>query len=229
VSTVGDRTEELRERLGISAAELGRRAGIPGQTITNTVRGSRQRPDYDARSDTLAAIARAAKVSSLWLEKGIGSPDDPEGAAPSQPSPALERDPATRVPEEHETPLETAVVELFRAPELKHLRAQDLEAAVEAVRQSYRHMAPDADLAATARAYLVAAYQLRAEGKDADPMAVVARAAGSRNQLIQARLDAVDAADLADADEAHRASGLPDNGAEVQRLVAERMKKRRGG
>lgn len=85
--TVGDRIELARERIGVSFAELGRRAGIPGQTITNAVRTARTRPDYVPDAKTVRAIAIAAGVSEVWLLTGKGSPDE------TSDGPRVEREP----------------------------------------------------------------------------------------------------------------------------------------
>jgi transcriptional regulator with XRE-family HTH domain len=171
VSSVGQRIEELQRRLGgISANELGRRCGgIPGQTLTNIIRASEGNPGYMPRATTLKKLADGAGVSLVWLEHGIGSPDDSPGAAGSAEAPA----PAGEVASEEVAALERA---LFRSMNRKRYLLEDFDETRKALRAHFFLLQRSNDPLAVARAWLEAVFQLRTDGQLINTATIPARA-----------------------------------------------------
>ena len=83
VETIGDRISQILSRRGISARELGRRAGLAEQHISLLIGRYRKNPQTHTEVSTLQAVARGAGVSFNWLATGNGSPDDHDESAPS--------------------------------------------------------------------------------------------------------------------------------------------------
>ena len=61
------RLKQSREALGISQAELAKKAGVSQSTIGNLESGSRKSPKY------VLAIATALGVDPMWLQYGTGN------------------------------------------------------------------------------------------------------------------------------------------------------------
>lgn len=69
--TLGSRLGAYLDRIGMSQAELGRRAGVKQQTISYLI-------SSDATSSAYAVrIASALGVNPAWLQDGVGHPLDP--------------------------------------------------------------------------------------------------------------------------------------------------------
>ncbi|SBV94046.1 putative Repressor protein CI [uncultured Alphaproteobacteria bacterium] len=62
LGTLGDRTRERREQLGLSQGELGQRVGVSQQAIDQLESGATKRPRY------VADLARELDVSIEWLQ-----------------------------------------------------------------------------------------------------------------------------------------------------------------
>jgi transcriptional regulator with XRE-family HTH domain len=177
-------------RHGIASAnELGRRAGIPGQTITNILRTCREDPSYTPRAATLAKLSAALGVSVIWLEHGTDVPRQ----APELRVERVE----DRVPDEDETRAETA---LFRVMDPDRYTPGDFDAARAAMRAGPRREIPNGDLSSTASRFLDAARQLRLAGEAVTPTAVLWRVAVGRHPReaeVVAELDAAESAEVA--------------------------------
>lgn len=171
MASVADRIREVMKKLDVeSASELGRRAGLPGQTITNILRSADKDPSYTPRPATLASIAKVGGVSLVWLEHGV------EG----RPASDLTLEPEDhRVPEDDEVPLETAAL---RVMDRDRHTLRDLDAVRAAIHAGPRKEIPDADLGATALRFLDAARSIRLEGDAATPSAILWRVAVGRHQ-----------------------------------------------
>ena len=63
-----DRLKLRVNQLGISMAELARRAGVPYDSVTKYMKGGVEQP----RGETLPNLARALGVNLLWLQHGVG-------------------------------------------------------------------------------------------------------------------------------------------------------------
>lgn len=170
-----------------SASELGRRAGIPGQTITNILRSADKDPNYTPRRATLESIAKASGVSVVWLEHGV------EGRVATDL--ALEHEPE-HIPADDEVPLETAAL---RVMDRDRHTLRDLDAVRAAIHAAPRKEIPHADLGTTALRFLDAARSIRLEGDTATPSAILWRVAVGRHQR---DAEVVAELDRADADEA---------------------------
>lgn len=69
--TLGSRLGEYLDRVKMSQAELGRRAGVKQQTISYLISSGAESSAYAVR------IASALGVNPAWLQDGVGSPLDP--------------------------------------------------------------------------------------------------------------------------------------------------------
>lgn len=69
VETIGDRIKAILARLGITASELSRRAGLTRVHVGKIITRSKN-PDATFENDTMVAIAKAAGVDVGWLMTG---------------------------------------------------------------------------------------------------------------------------------------------------------------
>ncbi len=197
MASVGDRIREVMKRLDVeSASELGRRAGIPGQTVTNILRSADKDPSYTPRRATLESIAKAAGVSVVWLEHGV------EGRAAADLT--LEREPE-HIPADDEVPLETAAL---RVMDRDRHTLRDLDAVRAAIHAAPRKEIIGADLGETATRLLEAARGLRLEGEAATPTAILWRVAVGRHQHGAELVDELDEAEEAEVNASLRAKGF---------------------
>jgi transcriptional regulator with XRE-family HTH domain len=222
MASVGDRIREVMKKLDVeSASELGRRAGIPGQTVTNILRSADKDPSYTPRRATLESIAKAAGVSVVWLEHGV----DGRAAADL----TLEREPE-HTPGDDEVPLETAAL---RVMDRDRHTLRDLDAVRAAIHAAPRKEILGADLGETATRLLDAARGLRLEGEPATPTAILWRVAVGRHQRGAELVDELDEAEEAEVNASLRAKGLvPGQGraqleADRDAMVAAQKKGRR--
>lgn len=148
-----------------SAKALSEAAGLSQNHAGMIINGKVTNP----QRDTLEKIAKTARVNYRWLVTGEGpvDPETPEeGAQPDE-----------------ETALERAVAfawarEVGRDPESFTMADQD--AARAAARKVANMTPPDVDIQTIGRDLLLAARQLRREGRKADPMAVQWRSSTGR-------------------------------------------------
>lgn len=84
MESIGDRIEQVQQRLGISYREWARRAGLGETQISVMVRRYRENPDREVTVPTLKAIASAVGVSLQWLLTGAGTPDSLDSDEPSR-------------------------------------------------------------------------------------------------------------------------------------------------
>lgn len=70
METVGDRIEIARRRLGISAREVARRAGLGETQVATIVRRYRGNPNAEVALPTIVQLARALDVTLDWLVLG---------------------------------------------------------------------------------------------------------------------------------------------------------------
>lgn len=216
MASVGDRIREVMKKLDVeSASELGRRAGIPGQTITNILRSADKDPNYTPRRTTLESIAKPLGVSVVWLEHGI------EGHISTDLT--LEHEPE-HIPADDEVPQETALFRVYVTAPKGRYTTGDFDAARGAIRGVDRKALPDGDHDAHAAQLLDAARSLRQLGVPATVPNVMARALGARTE----REAAADEAFNAESDEIAREHGIePGQGRAA--LEAMRAKKGRRG
>lgn len=220
VESIGDRIEELMRRQNIeSANELGRRAGLPGQTITNIIRASRDDPAYTPRRATLDKLAAALGVGVIALEHGESA------VASTRPDLRLEREPE-HVPADDEVPLETAAL---RVMDRDRHTLRDLDAVRAAIRAAPRKEIPGADLGELALRLLDAARSLRLAGEVATPSALTWRVAVGRHQRDADVAAEVSAAYNAEAEAEARAAGMdPEQGKANLAAALAKKKARRG-
>lgn len=79
MSDIGDRVREVRERLKMSQAELGRAVGVTRNAINQIESGTTKNP----RPQTIYAIADALGVPDRWLVFGGQPTPMPRGPPPS--------------------------------------------------------------------------------------------------------------------------------------------------
>ena len=96
METLAARIEAVLARLGVSARELSRRAGLHETQVSLVLSRLKKNPDSEVSVPTMRAIARGAGVSEAWLLTGRGSPDDRDDHV--QPAPPDEVDVAGRRP-----------------------------------------------------------------------------------------------------------------------------------
>jgi len=80
MSEIGDRVREVRERLKMSQAELGRAVGVTRNAINQIESGATKNP----RPQTIYAIADALGVSDRWIVFGGEPMPEPRGPPASQ-------------------------------------------------------------------------------------------------------------------------------------------------
>jgi len=172
VSTVGQRIEEIQRRLGgISANELGRRCNIPGQTLTNIVRTCETNPAYMPRAATLNRLVEGTGVSLLWLEHGLGSPDDPPGAGAGATAEAP-------LPPGEAASAEVLALEreLFQTMNRKRYLPEDFDETRKALRAHFFLLRSAPAPLAIAQTWLEAVFQLRTHNMPINASTIPARA-----------------------------------------------------
>lgn len=162
--TTGSRVKALREAKGWSQEQLARGAGVVQMTVSKLERGLMKKPSHD----TLSGIARALGVR---VEELTGQAND---ALPPGPAPA----PRVRVVMDADTAGDVAALEsvLLALTATGSYELADFDAARTVVRETYRHLKPDA-VEQHADALLRAAKGLRKEGKPATVTDILARMA----------------------------------------------------
>lgn len=176
--TLSERLQWILEHRKISASALSLKAGQSRAYVRKLIEREPTRPDFTA----LERIAAVAEVPSLWLIRGQGGPT--EGAdAPRELT--LERE-DSRVPEDDEVPLETALFQVFAAAPRGRYATADFDAARAAIRGSHRKALPDGDQATHAEQLLDAARALRLLDVPATVQNVLTRALDDPPALLAA-------------------------------------------
>lgn len=208
--TTAARTRALRKRLGLTQDDVAARAA----------RGDPEfRRDYVTKVETGANKATSLRIQQ-GLARGLGLTTDDlaaylagritteEAAQRAVQLPRgdlqIERDHEERVPEDDETPLETA---LFRVMNPDQHTARDFDAARAAIRGTGRKLHPHADIEATAKRLLDAAYQLRIEGEQVTTNNILWRAAVGKTERAAEVVREVSDAHAAEVDASLRAAG----------------------
>lgn len=177
---IGERIEWVRQRMGVSFAEMGRRVGIPGQTLTNIVRTSQKRDDFEPDQSTLRRVAAAAGVSEVWLITGRGSPEGAPDSATATTAAVPRPTQATPSGPVAESPLEHALGAAF-----DHARHSvgDLRAVQDALSDpQVRWLDADEDLVEMAGLWLDAAAALRREGHPVTTVSILYRTTINRTR-----------------------------------------------
>ena len=217
-SPTGNNIKRLREARGLSQRGLSDQTGIPQPTISRMEKTHPGRLPHDA----LAALAKALGVEPDALVASTAP-----GEAGAEASWRVVREPVDpRAPEEDETPLESALFEVFDS---KRDRVPAFDASRRVIRETWRYTREDADLPAQARAYLDAAGLLLREGRPLTTPAILAYVInGSRpgaQEMAKERAASINAA----ADEALRAKGAePGQGADAFKALV-RKPRAKGG
>lgn len=76
MKTLADRIRWILEKRDLGQRELARAAGLKDPHVAVILHRLEKFPDRKIEADTLAALARAGRVSMRWLATGEGSPDD---------------------------------------------------------------------------------------------------------------------------------------------------------
>jgi len=205
-------------RMGVrSANEMGRRSGLPGQTITSILRSSREDAAFTPRRATIEKIAAAGNVSVIWLEHGADTPPreltvdrtvaDPP--APSSRTNALQR------------AFWDAAKALSAGPE-------DYDAVRVVWTEAATYLDADGDVAGFAESVLRAAMSLRRDGLPVNTASILTRVAAGRTFGAEARYEAPNEAVQKMVDDAARAAGEEPGSREAQaKAMAAKVEARR--
>lgn len=192
---IKDRVKALREKLGLSQVKLAELAGFSSQSLVGKIEtGANRASSYETRAGLARGFGLPFEMLVGYLEgdfpldevAALATPPL-KGANQSPKAPAAPRSAqeAARdaVPAALLAAFEDCLVELMDPQEFK-LADQDAVRGVFPMGAAV--LPPDTDLVETVRGWLVAARELRLEGKEANPFAIAFRASASADSFEQA-------------------------------------------
>lgn len=161
--SIAERVRALRAALDLTQEQVAERSGgrVSQATLAKVEGGQNKLNGVATREGLARAFGATPADLGAYVEGALALPELLAKIRAAGAETRFERE-ESPVPEDDETPLETALLRVMD-PDRHTLR--DLDASRAAIRTAPRKAHPDADLTETARRFLEAARQLRLEGE----------------------------------------------------------------